>query len=172
MSAGGPERAYVIQKHAATQLHFDFRIELDGVMKSWAVPKGPSLNPSVKRLAMPVDDHPMEYNSFEGVIPEGSYGAGPVMLWDAGTWRLDGDRNDDDAVRDALEAGDLKLVLEGARLRGSWALVRMRPRPGQKPGWLLIKHRDAHAAPDSDITADLVTSVVTGRTMDDILRDG
>jgi len=162
-----PRSAYVIQKHAASHLHYDLRLELDGVMKSWAVPKGPSLDPAVKRLAMQVEDHPIEYNKFEGTIPSGQYGGGTVMLWDRGTFGYDGPLADPAAgLREGYAKGDLKIVLHGKRLRGSWALVRMR-RPG-RPQWLLIKHRDEFADPGSDVTAEWTTSVATGRTMDEI----
>ena len=163
---------FVIQKHAASHLHFDLRLELDGVMKSWAVPKGPSLDPSIKRLAMEVEDHPIDYNTFEGTIPKGEYGGGTVMLWDRGTYRADSTAEGDDesALRRAYRAGDLKFTLEGERLRGSWVLVRMRGRNGgaSKPQWLLIKHRDGEARDDIDIVAETTTSVATGRTMDEI----
>jgi bifunctional non-homologous end joining protein LigD len=161
--------AFVIQKHAARNLHYDIRLELDGVMKSWAVPKGPSLDPAVKRLAMEVEDHPIEYNKFEGTIPEGEYGGGTVMLWDRGTYSYSGSDPDPlEGLRRGYAKGDLKLVLNGKRLKGSWVLVRMRrDRPG-KAQWLLIKHRDEHAVPDSDVAADNQTSVATGRTMEEI----
>jgi bifunctional non-homologous end joining protein LigD len=160
---------FVIQKHAASHLHFDLRLELDGVMKSWAVPKGPSLDPSVKRLAMQVEDHPMEYNSFEGTIPKGEYGGGTVMLWDHGTYSPDEPRRGEGALaaaRRGLRAGKLSFSLSGKRLRGSFALVRTDQ--GAKPKWLFFKHRDEHAASDRDITADVITSVASGRTMDEI----
>jgi bifunctional non-homologous end joining protein LigD len=163
---------FVIQKHAASHLHFDLRLELDGVMKSWAVPKGPSLDPSVKRLAMEVEDHPIDYNTFEGTIPKGEYGGGTVMLWDRGTYRADtaDDGDDEGALRRGYRSGDLKFTLQGGRLRGSWVLVRMRGRNGgsSKPQWLLIKHRDEEARDDLDIVADTTTSVATGRTMEEI----
>ena len=163
---------FVIQKHAATNLHFDLRLELDGVMKSWAVPKGPSLDPSVKRLAMEVEDHPIDYNTFEGTIPKGDYGGGTVMLWDRGTYRAEGpdDGDDESAIRRGYRSGDFKFTLDGERLRGSWVLVRMRGRNGgsSKPQWLWIKHRDAEARDDVDIVADVTTSVATGRTMEEI----
>ena len=131
---------FCIQKHLASHLHYDFRLEHHGVLLSWAVPKGPSLNPKDKRLAMRVEDHPLDYGDFEGVIPEG-YGAGIVMLWDRGYWSPESD--DIDA---ALEKGDLKFTLEGVKLKGSWVLVRTRGGPagadGQSRSWLLIKHRD------------------------------
>jgi bifunctional non-homologous end joining protein LigD len=172
--AGGPAKAqrkhaFVIQKHAASHLHYDLRLEHDGVMKSWAVPKGPSLDPSVKRLAMQVEDHPIEYNSFEGTIPRGEYGGGTVMLWERGTYTYGGSNPDpDEGMRQGLQKGDFKFVLDGKRLKGSWALVRMRRDQAGKAQWLLIKHRDEHAAPGSDVAAEYDTSVATGRTMDEI----
>ena len=161
--------AFVIQKHAASSLHFDLRLELDGVMKSWAVPKGPSLDPSVKRLAMQVEDHPIEYNSFEGTIPAGEYGGGTVMLWDRGTysfWTTDPDPVE--RLREGYAEGDFKFELRGKRLRGTWVLVRLRRGDPVKPQWLLIKHRDESAKPGYDIVAEVDTSVTTGRTMDEI----
>src|ERR1043166_1189894 len=145
---------FVIQKHRATALHYDFRLEHDGVMLSWAIPKGPSLDPSIKRFAMQTEDHPIDYNQFEGVIPEGEYGGGTVMIWDYGTWEPEVDD-----VDRALEKGDLKFKLHGKKLRGSWVLVRMRSRQ-----WLLIKHRDAAASTD-DVTAAKNRSVVSRRTL-------
>lgn len=142
---------FCVQKHLASHLHYDFRLEHNGVLLSWAVPKGPSLDPSTKRLAMRTEDHPLDYGDFEGVIPEG-YGAGIVMLWDTGTWKPEAD--DVDA---ALKKGELKFTLDGVKLKGGWVLVRTR-RPGTEDrAWLLIKHRDewagrvdvAEAAPDS-----------------------
>ena len=163
--------AYVIQKHAATRLHFDLRLELDGVMKSWAVPKGPSLDPSDKRLAMQVEDHPMEYNSFEGVIPKGEYGGGSVMLWDRGTYTHPEETDDPvQRLRDGHEKGDFKFELRGKRLRGSWVLVRLRRGDPEKPAWLLIKHRDEFARPGYDVVAAEQTSVRTGRTMEQIAK--
>jgi bifunctional non-homologous end joining protein LigD len=164
---------FVIQKHAASHLHFDLRLELDGVMKSWAVPKGPSLDPSVKRLAMQVEDHPIDYNTFEGTIPKGEYGGGTVMLWDRGTYSADAATSDDEeesAVREGLRRGDLKITFHGERLHGSFALVRMkfaRDGSSSKPQWLLIKHRDEFATED-DVVAENMTSVDTGRTMEEI----
>jgi bifunctional non-homologous end joining protein LigD len=133
-----PSRFFCVQKHLASHLHYDFRLEHNGVLLSWAVPKGPSLDPAIKRLAMHVEDHPIEYGSFEGVIPEG-YGAGLVMLWDKGTWTP----ADDDVDR-ALAKGDLKFTLDGYKLKGSWVLVRTRGYgdTARAKSWLLIKHRD------------------------------
>jgi bifunctional non-homologous end joining protein LigD len=164
-SRGGKQLQFVIQKHAASHLHYDLRLELDGVMKSWAVPKGPSFDPSQKRLAMQVEDHPMEYNTFEGTIPKGEYGGGTVMLWDRGTY--ESEDGDTDSLRRGFERGDLKIIFHGTRMHGSFALVRMKGRDGSKPQWLLIKHRDEAADAKWDIqTYD--TSVTTGRTMDEI----
>jgi bifunctional non-homologous end joining protein LigD len=183
--AGDPARQgrrrglrFVIQKHAASHLHYDLRLELDGVMKSWAVPKGPSLDPAVKRLAMQVEDHPIEYNTFEGTIPKGEYGGGTVMLWDRGSYSADeksAKETDADAVRRGLRSGKVSFTVHGERLHGSFALVRTSGRgrgQSSKPHWLLIKHSDDTAAPSSDITAEIVTSVASGRTMEEIAADG
>ena len=165
---------FVIQKHAASQLHFDLRLELDGVMKSWAVPKGPSLDPSVKRLAMQVEDHPIEYNQFEGTIPKGEYGGGTVMIWDRGTYTADeaGPEGDAAAVRAGLKAGKLSFTFHGKRLHGSFALVRTKSGTDAKPQWLLIKHRDDYADPGNDPVESVKTSAVTGRTMEQIAEGG
>jgi bifunctional non-homologous end joining protein LigD len=168
-SARSQKLAFVIQKHAASHLHYDLRLELDGVMKSWAVPKGPSLDPSVKRLAMQVEDHPIEYNTFEGTIPKGEYGGGTVMLWDRGTYSYGGSNPDPmRGLREGYTKGDFKIVLKGKRLKGSWVLVRTRNDTAGKPQWLLIKHKDEYAVPGSDVTAEHLTSVATRRTMDEI----
>ena len=165
----GQKLAFVIQKHAASHLHYDLRLELDGVMKSWAVPKGPSLDPAVKRLAMQVEDHPIEYNTFEGTIPKGEYGGGTVMLWDRGTYSYGGSDSDPiDGLRRGYQKGDFKFVLHGKRLRGSWVLVRTRRDPKGRAQWLLIKHRDESALPGSDVTAEYQTSVATRRSMEEI----
>jgi bifunctional non-homologous end joining protein LigD len=156
---------FVVQKHAASRLHFDFRLELDGVMKSWAVPKGPSFDPGSKRLAMQVEDHPIEYNSFEGTIPQGEYGGGTVMIWDQGTYESDDDG--EDALRRGLSEGKLAFTMHGERLKGSWALVQMKRGDGRQ--WLLIKHDDEFAT-KRDIAASETTSVVSGRTMDAIAK--
>jgi bifunctional non-homologous end joining protein LigD len=159
---------YVIQKHRASHLHYDFRLESNGVLLSWAIPKGPSRDPSVKRLAMQVEDHPVEYGSFEGVIPEGEYGGGTVMLWDTGTWSPE----EDIPVGESLRKGSLKFKLNGKKLKGSWALVRTNNYRGtQKPSWLLIKHRDAFAS-KKDITVDKPRSVASRRLLAQIARDG
>src|ERR1700692_4211318 len=151
---------YVIQKHRASHLHYDFRLEFRGTLLSWAIPKGPSLDPSVKRLAMQVEDHPVEYASFEGVIPEGEYGGGTVMVWDQGTWTPESPD-----VAAALEKGDLKFTLHGKKLQGSWVLVRTRGfGSSSKPSWLLIKHRDKFAS-DSDITVAKPKSAISARLL-------
>jgi bifunctional non-homologous end joining protein LigD len=160
---------FCVQKHLASHLHYDLRIEHNGVLLSWAVPKGPSLDPKTKRLAMHVEDHPIEYGSFEGVIPEG-YGAGIVMLWDTGTWTPQVDD-----VDKALEKGDLKFTLDGYKLKGSWVLVRTRGWGGGKRSssddgrnWLLIKHKDEWAG-DVDITEFAPKSVKSEGDFEDIL---
>jgi bifunctional non-homologous end joining protein LigD len=158
--------AFVIQKHRATALHYDFRLEWKGVMLSWAVPRGPSLNPADKRMAMPTEDHPIEYNKFEGVIPEGEYGGGTVMIWDRGYWMP----ADPDVDR-ALEKGEIKFVLAGEKLQGGWVLVRMGKRRGEaRSAWLLIKHRDETAS-KRDIAEEEPRSVVSGRLLVEIARD-
>jgi bifunctional non-homologous end joining protein LigD len=159
------ELSFVVQKHQASHLHYDFRLEWDGVLVSWAVPKGPSLDPSVKRLAMAVEDHPLEYGSFEGVIPEGEYGGGTVMVWDHGTWEPEVD------TADGLKNGELKFSLHGKKLRGSWALVRTKGMRGDsgKTSWLLIKHRDKFAT-DVDIAEEKPRSVVSKKLMAQIAR--
>lgn len=177
MPAAGPRprarrsgRLFVVQKHAATHLHYDFRLELDGVLKSWAVPKGPSLDPADKRLAMHVEDHPLEYASFEGIIPEGEYGGGTVMVWDSGQWEPVGD------AAKTYEQGRMKLRLNGQKLRGGWALVRMSGRAADAEGrqWLLIKERDEYARPrqEFDVTRELPDSVLTGRSLEQIAQQG
>ncbi len=158
-------RLFVVQKHAASRLHYDLRLELDGVLKSWAVPKGPSLNPSEKRLAIHVEDHPIEYGSFEGLIPRGEYGGGTVMLWDSGVWEPLGD------PREGYARGDLKFSLMGHKLRGSFVLARMKDKAGEEgKNWLLIKKRDeaAVSGPEPQPVDHLDRSVLTGRTMDEI----
>lgn len=155
------EHQFVIQKHDATRLHYDFRLELDGVLKSWAVPKGPSLDPAQKRLAVEVEDHPVDYADFEGSIPEGEYGAGNVIVWDKGSWRPIGD------ARRALREGRIEFELHGKKLHGSWILVRTRG-DAAKPHWLLIKRNDrwAKALDEYDVVADESKSVVTGRELE------
>ena len=160
---------YVIQKHAASHLHYDLRLELNGVFKSWAVTKGPSIDPADKRLAVEVEDHPLDYGDFEGTIPKGEYGGGTVQMWDRGFWAPQGPKKPEDA----LKAGDFKFVLAGERLKGSWVLVRIRNNRGRdtRTNWLLIKHKDEYAVPGG--TPALIAedrSVASGRTMDQIAR--
>jgi bifunctional non-homologous end joining protein LigD len=154
-------RLFVVQKHRATQLHYDFRLEVDGVLKSWAVPKGPSLDPKVKRLAMHVEDHPVDYAKFEGVIPEGEYGGGTVMVWDYGTYKPE----DNVDVGEALRKGELKFALDGKKLKGSWVLVRTRDRQ-----WLLLKHRDYYTT-EEEVTELAPVSILTRRTLAEIAED-
>jgi bifunctional non-homologous end joining protein LigD len=162
--ARAPSRRFVVQKHDARRLHYDFRLEVGGVLKSWAVPKGPSLNPVDKRLAMQTEDHPLEYADFEGVIPEGQYGAGPVMVWDQGTFEAEGSLS----ASQQLERGDLKFTLYGRKLRGSFVLVKLRqPQKDRGKPWLLIKHKDARVDPNWNID-DHDGSVLTGRTLKEI----
>ena len=161
---------FVIQKHAATRLHYDFRLGWNGVLKSWAVAKGPSYYVGDKRLAVQVEDHPMEYGGFEGIIPKGQYGGGTVMVWDQGWWEPQPGYTDVDA---GLRDGSLKFILHGTKLHGKWTLVRMKPRPGDRnPNWLLIKEHDEYerSASDPAITEEAQNSAVTGRSMDEIAR--
>ena len=159
---------FVIQKHAASQLHFDLRLEYDGVFRSWAVPKGPSLDPKDRRMAMEVEDHPLDYGDFEGTIAKGQYGGGTVMLWDRGYWAPEGGF---EKIGEALDQGELKFVMEGERMHGSWVIVRLKNRDegkGKHP-WLLIKHRDEGAV-EGNVTGptDNDRSVASGRTMAEI----
>lgn len=154
-------RVFVVQKHRATQLHYDFRLESQGVLKSWAVPKGPSLDPTVKRLAMQVEDHPVDYAGFEGVIPEGEYGGGTVMVWDFGIYGPENTKS----VSQALAKGELKFAVLGQKLKGSFVLVRTRDRQ-----WLLIKHRDKYAK-EKDIAETEPFSALTKRTLAEIAED-
>jgi bifunctional non-homologous end joining protein LigD len=157
---------FVIQKHDATRLHYDLRLELNGVFKSWAVTRGPSLNPQDKRLAVEVEDHPLDYGDFEGTIPKGEYGGGTVMIWDRGYWWPEGM-----TAEEGLASGDLKFTLDGERLHGSWVLVRMKHdrTGGKRVNWLLIKHKDRFAV-DGDGSALLAEdrSVASGRSMAEI----
>lgn len=158
---------YVIQKHEASSLHYDFRLEVDGTLRSWAVPKGPSTDPREKRLAVEVEDHPLEYGDFEGVIGEGNYGSGAVIVWDAGTYRnLDEERS----MAEALEGGHAKVWLDGEKLRGGWTLHRTRG--GEKPQWLLIKRRDEGADARRNPQSTQPESVKSGRTVEEVAAAG
>ena len=164
----GPDLRFVIQKHAARRLHYDLRLELDGVYKSWAVTKGPSLDPHIKRLAVHVEDHPIDYGDFEGIIPKGEYGGGAVMIWDRGFWRPEGD------PAKGYAKGHLAFELDGEKLHGRWHLVRTKRRPGdKKEQWLLFKSDDefAHPEAEEDILEAAPDSVATRRTMDEIAAD-
>ncbi|HWW59578.1 MAG TPA: DNA ligase D [Sphingopyxis sp.] len=165
--AKGSGNRFIVQKHDATRLHYDFRLEVDGVLKSWAVTKGPSADPADKRLAVRTEDHPMSYADFEGVIPKGEYGGGTVMLWDTGSWAPIAGKSAKD-----IEKGHLHFTLDGTRMKGEWLLVRMKPRPGEKrENWLLRKVDDAYAGGTDDLVGRQLTSVLTGRTMADIAGD-
>jgi bifunctional non-homologous end joining protein LigD len=166
----GKERRFVVQKHRASHLHFDFRLEMEGVLKSWAVPKGPPMDPAEKRLAMMVEDHPVSYFHFEGIIPPGNYGAGTVQVWDTGTWEPVGGASASAMLKD----GDLKFILRGEKLQGEFVLARMRSgRPGSKGNeWLLIKKKDAHAVAGFDANdAEQDYSVLSRRSLAKIAGD-
>ena len=155
---------YYFQKHRATTLHYDLRLEMVGVLKSWAVPKGPSLDPAVKRLAVMVEDHELSYDGFEGVIPEGKYGAGTVMLWDVGTYRL----LEEAGPAECMKRGRFKFSVKGEKLKGAFSLVRMR----DTKNWLLIKSRDGKEKPGYDVTDEMPNSVKSGMTLDEIAAAG
>jgi bifunctional non-homologous end joining protein LigD len=159
---------FIVQKHAASRLHYDLRLEHNGVFKSWAVTKGPSCDPRDKRLAVEVEDHPLDYGDFEGTIPKGEYGAGTVMVWDRGFWKPDGESAD---VGAALRKGELKFVVAGEKLKGGWVLVRMKGRESDRStrsNWLLIKHRDEFACEDAGALLAQDRSIASRRTMDEI----
>ncbi|MEU4965081.1 DNA polymerase ligase N-terminal domain-containing protein [Streptomyces smyrnaeus] len=161
------EPHYVVQIHDATSLHFDFRLEWDGVLKSWSVPKGPSTDPHDKRLAMPVEDHPLEYRTFEGIIPEGEYGAGPVIVWDEGTY--------EPLSRDfgkALDKGHISFRMHGGKLRGDWALSRFRSgEDGEREAWLLVKKNDSHASSRGTPDPWRVRSARSDRTLKQVAQE-
>ena len=166
----GPASAapiFVVQKHAARHLHYDFRLEVDGVLKSWAIPKGPSTNPRDKRLAVPTEDHPRSYAGFEGVIPEGEYGGGAVLVWDTGIYRnLTEKKGEAIPMGQAVAHGHVKVWLEGSKLRGGYALTRFKT--GKDESWLLVKTDDDEADPRRNPVADEPRSVLTGRTIEEI----
>jgi DNA ligase D-like protein (predicted 3'-phosphoesterase) len=165
----GEGRRFVVQKHAARRLHYDVRLEMDGVLKSWAVPKGPSLKAEEKRLAVHVEDHPVEYADFEGIIPEGNYGAGAVIVWDTGTYRnrtrLDGDEV---PIERALDDGHIVVELHGRKLHGAFALTRAGVDDRGRERWLLVKKRDGHTAAGVDLLSSRPESVLSGRTVDQV----
>jgi bifunctional non-homologous end joining protein LigD len=168
-AASGKELRFVVQKHDATRLHYDFRLEMEGVLKSWAVPKGPSLNPEDKRLAMMVEDHPYDYKDFEGIIPEGNYGAGTVIVWDEGTYEPDElpeGKEPEKWLLHQLKQGTLKFTLHGSKLKGSFALVHIKGR--EENAWLLIKHRDKYAK-ETDVTKKN-KSVVSGMKLEQVAK--
>lgn len=165
----GKGNRFVIQKHDATSLHYDFRLEVDGVLKSWAVPKGPSTDPRDKRLAMAVEDHPLDYIDFEGVIPEGNYGAGTVIVWDAGTYENLSTRDDEPVpLSDALDAGHAIVSLNGQKLKGGYAITRVKFGKGKGENWLLVKKRDAEADARRNPVSTQPESVLSGRTNQDL----
>jgi DNA ligase D-like protein (predicted 3'-phosphoesterase) len=167
----GGRPTFVVQKHGARSLHYDFRLEADGVLKSWSVPKGPSADPAVKRLAVPTEDHPLDYENFEGVIPRGEYGAGPVIVWDAGTYENTAKDSSGRPVpvADAIERGHVSFDLHGKKLRGGYSLTRIRRR--REPGWLLVKKADKFAKPGSDPERDEPESVKSGKDIGQVAED-
>jgi len=162
-----PHPLFVVQKHRASRLHYDLRIEIGGVLKSWAVPAGPSYDPTQKRFAFRTEDHPYEYAAFEGVIPPGNYGAGAMIVWDAGEWELV--EPGDDPVA-ALDSGKLTFRLRGKKLFGEWALVKLQGRTSKENDWLLLKHRDQWANDEVDVTEVAPLSILSGRDLDDLGR--
>jgi DNA ligase D-like protein (predicted 3'-phosphoesterase) len=166
----GPGPRFVIQQHAATRMHYDFRLEVDGVLASWAVPRGPSYDPQEKRLAVRTEDHPMDYAGFEGVIPKGEYGGGSVIVWDAGIFHnlTSGKRGDSRPMADGLERGHVKVWLEGEKLQGAWALTRT-SRDGKD--WLMVKVKDVTADPEADVVGDQTRSVLSGKTVQEVAED-
>ena len=163
------QRVFVIHKHDASRLHYDLRLEMDGVLKSWAIPKGPSVNPSDKHLAVQVEDHPLEYGSFEGVIPEGEYGGGTVMIWDFGIVQYE--KGEQQAIEATEQQKAFKFTVTGTKLGGMWNLVPLRKTEEKARNWLLIKHRDEHSDDNKDITRQ-ARSARTGRTMKEIGEAG
>jgi DNA ligase D-like protein (predicted 3'-phosphoesterase) len=164
---------FVIQQHSARAMHFDFRLEADGALKSWAVPKGPSMNPRDKRLAMPTEDHPLEYIDFEGVIPKGEYGAGPVIIWDRGVYenRSVDKRGRQISIAKAVDQGNVKVYLHGQKISGGYGLVRTGSRSGERERWLLVKERDSEADARRNPVRTQPKSVVSGRTLKQVLKE-
>src|SRR6266567_979999 len=156
-----PGKSFVIQKHRATRLHYDFRLEMEGVLRSWAIPKGPTFNPAEKRLAMETEDHPIDYGEFEGIIPAGNYGAGKVIIWDNGTYEM----VDPDTPEKGWKKGKLHFVLKGKKLKGEWVLVRGNREPKQ---WIFFKVRDDFATDKGELTTDLPESIISGRRVDEV----
>jgi DNA ligase D-like protein (predicted 3'-phosphoesterase) len=168
-SSSHDEPLFVIHKHDARRLHYDFRLEVDGVLKSWAVPKGPSTDPREKRLAVAVDDHPLDYAEFEGVIPEGEYGAGTVLIWDAGTYRSVGGESESPlSMSESIASGHVKVWLEGEKLRGGYALTRFKK--GQEENWLLVKMDDGEADARRNPVSTQPESAASGRTLEEIAK--
>lgn len=168
-AANREEHLFVVHKHHARNLHYDLRLEVNGVLKSWAVPKGPSLDPDTKRLAVATEDHPMEYASFEDTIPQGEYGGGTVIVWDIGTYRnLTEKKGARVTMEEGLEHGQVKVELQGKKLKGAYALNRFRT--GKQEQWLLVKVNDEEAAPDRDLVTELPESALTGRTIEEVAR--
>lgn len=160
---------FVIQKHDASHLHYDFRLEINGVLKSWAVPKGPSTNPEIKHLAMPTEDHPLEYATFEGVIEAGSYGAGTVMVWDIGTFEnIKQSKGSLVPIEQCYKNGQIEVFLHGKKLNGRYTLIRMKLGKAKKESWLLIKMRDEYADPQNNLLISKPNSALTDRTMEQI----
>ncbi|MFH0849889.1 MAG: DNA polymerase ligase N-terminal domain-containing protein [Candidatus Bathyarchaeota archaeon] len=163
LTDGEGEPIFVVQKHAASTLHYDLRLESGGVLKSWAVPKGPSMDPKVRRLAVPTEDHPMAYAGFEGVIPEGHYGAGTVIVWDQGAFT---NMKEGKGFAESLEEGHATIRLDGEKLRGGFALIRTDG--GGRPRWLFFKMKDGEARPGSDVAEEMPGSVVSGRSLEQV----
>jgi DNA ligase D-like protein (predicted 3'-phosphoesterase) len=161
----GGQKKFVVQKHNATTLHYDLRLELEGVLKSWVVPKGPSMDPKVRRLAIPTEDHPIEYADFEGVIPKGNYGAGTVIVWDSGTFR--NSKGEEKSFADNLEEGHATFHLNGSKLIGNFALIKTN-RGKSRPQWLFFKMKDEYAIPGSEITSEKPNSSKTGRSLEEV----
>lgn len=172
-SRAGEETIFVVQKHAASHLHYDFRLEVDGALKSWAVPKGPSADPRQRRLAMRVEDHPIEYADFEGTIPAGEYGGGAVIVWDIGFYRNVTEKAGKPVpATEAIERGHFRFRLVDTKLRGGYALTRVARDPGGRERWILVKMRDAAAEEDRDLVAERPESALTGRSVEEVAQEG